>query len=138
MKAELVYLNHGLQFQGTTESGQIVKQDDAKNVPDPIGASPMEMVLQAAAGCTAMDVVSILKKMRRTISSLRVLVDSIRRDEHPRIFTNIHLRFELTSPDALETELEKAVQLSQEKYCSVAGMLRPTVKMTHDWQLSRP
>jgi len=137
MKAELRYLGKGLKFEGTAESKQIVRQDDAKNVPDPIGASPMELVLQAAAGCTAMDVVSILNKQRRTITDFRVSVDSERREEHPRIFTKIHLHFQLTSPDATEAELEKAIKLSQEKYCSVAGMLRPTVQMSHDWQLLR-
>ena len=138
MKAELRYLGKSLQFQGTTESKLRQLIDDVKNEPNPIGPSPMELVLQAAAGCTAMDVVSILNKMRRQITDLRVMVDSERRDQHPRIFTKIHLFFLLSSPDATEAELEKAVQLSQEKYCSVAGMLRSTVNMTYSWELRRP
>ena len=138
MKAELNYLGKGLQFEGVTQSGQIQKIDDPTETGEPIGPSPMELVLQAAAGCTGMDVVLILNKMRRTISDLRILVESDRREEYPRIFTRIHLIFKLTSLDATEAEVEKAIKLSQEKYCSVAGMLRPAVNMTYALQLKRP
>lgn len=138
MKAEVNYLRKGLQFEGVTQSGQIQTIDDPTETNEPIGPSPMELILQAAAGCTAMDVVLILNKMRRTISDLRILVEANRREEYPRIFTRIHLIFQLTSPDATEAELEKAVKLSQEKYCSVAGMLQPTVKMTYSLELTQP
>jgi len=135
--AEVNYLGRGLQFEGVTQSGQIQKIDDPTETDEPIGPSPMELVLQAAAGCTGMDVVLILNKMRRTISDLHILVEADRREEYPRIFTRIHLIFKLTSPDATEAEVEKAIKLSQEKYCSVAGMLRPTVNMTYAFEIKR-
>jgi putative redox protein len=138
VKAEVNYLGKGLQFEGVTQSGQIQKIDDPTETGEPVGPSPMELVLQAAAGCTAMDVVLILNKMRRTISDLRIWVEADRREEYPRIFTGIHLIFQLTSPDVTEGELEKAIKLSQEKYCSVAGMLRPVVNMTYALELKRP
>jgi len=138
MRAELRYLGEGLKFEGTTESGQMQRIDDAKNEAAPFGPSPLELLLQSAAACTAMDVVSILGKMRRNTTGLQVSVAADRRAEHPRIFTKIHLHFQLTSADATEAELEKAIALSQEKYCSVAGMLRPTVTLSHSWKLHRP
>jgi putative redox protein len=137
VKAEVNYSGKGLQFEGVTQSGQRQKIDDATETREPIGPSPMELILQAAAGCSGMDVVMILNKMRRTITDLRIKVEAERRDEYPRIFTKIHLHFKLTSPDATEGELERAVKLSQEKYCSVAGMLRSTVNLTHSVELRR-
>jgi putative redox protein len=126
-----------MQLEGTTESGQTVKLDSTKDKAAAIGVSPVEMVLQALGGCTAMDVVSILQKMRRTINSLALEIDAERREEYPRIFTHIHILYKLTSPDAAEHELARAIKLSEEKYCSVSGMLRPTVKITTSYELRR-
>jgi putative redox protein len=138
MKAELRYLGAGLKFEGTTESKLTQKMDDVTGDVTPIGPTPLELLLQALAGCSGMDVVMILNKMRRTIIDLHISVDADRRDEYPRIFTAIRLHFQLTSPDATKTELERAVILSQDKYCSVAGMLRPTVMISHSTELKRP
>jgi putative redox protein len=135
MKAQLRWLGPDMQFEGTTQSGQTVKLDSAKDQAAAIGASPVEMVLQALGGCTAMDIVSILKKMRRTITSLVLEIEGERREEYPRIFTHIHILYKLVSPDATEQELDRAIRLSEEKYCSVSGMLRPTVKITTSYEL---
>jgi putative redox protein len=138
MKAQLRWLGPQLQFEGATESGKIVKLDSAKDKSAAIGPSPVELVLQALGGCTAMDVISILQKMRRTINALTLEIDADRReDEYPRIFTHIRILYQLVSPDVTETELERAIQLSEEKYCSVSGMLRPTVKITTAYELLR-
>jgi len=136
MKAQLRWLGPDMQLEGTTESGQIVKLDSTtKDKAATIGASPVEMVLQALGGCTAMDVVSILQKMRRTIKALTLEIDAKRREEYPRIFTHIHILYKLASPDTAEHELERAIKLSEEKYCSVSGMLRPAVKITTSYEL---
>jgi putative redox protein len=124
-----------MQLEGVTESGKIVKLDSAKDKAALIGPSPVELVLQALGGCTAMDVVSILQKMRRTIQSLTLELQGERREEHPRIFTHIHILYKLVSPDTTAHELERAIKLSEEKYCSVSGMLRPTVKITASYEL---
>jgi putative redox protein len=135
MKAQLRWLGSDMQFEGTTQSGQTVKLDSTKDQAAAIGPSPVEMVLQALGGCTAMDIVSILKKMRRTITSLVLEIEGERREEYPRIFTHIHILYKLVSPDATEQELDRAIRLSEEKYCSVSGMLRPTVKITTSYEL---
>jgi putative redox protein len=126
-----------MQLEGKTASGQIVKLDSTPDKAAAIGPSPVELVLQALGGCTAMDIVSILQKMRRTIRSLTVELDAERREEYPRIFTHIHILYILASSDATEHELERAIQLSEEKYCSVSGMLKPAVKITTSYELRR-
>ena len=138
MTAQLRWLGPNMQLEGTTASRQIVNLDSTPDKTAAIGPSPVELVLQALGGCTAMDIVSILQKMRRTIAALTIDISADRRDEHPRIFTQIHLLYKLASPDATENELARAIKLSEEKYCSVSGMLRPTVKITTSYELRRP
>ncbi len=87
-------------------------------------ATPMEIFLQSAAACSMIDVISILQKKRKHISDLKVFAESERATEHPKIFTKVKFRYELTSPDAEVADLEQAVQLSMEKYCSVSGTLK--------------
>jgi len=137
MKAQLRWLGSDMQLEGTTESGKIVKLDSPTDKAAAIGPSPVELVLQALGGCTAMDIVTILQKMRRTIQSLTLELEAERREEYPRIFTHIHIFYKLVSPDATEHELEKAIRLSEEKYCSVSGMLRPAVQITTGHELRR-
>jgi len=95
------------------------------------GPSPMEAVEGAVAACTGMDLVLILRKMRKTIDSLRVEVIPTRRKEHPRVFTHLELVYHVAGPDLDEASVSRAVHLSQEQYCSVAAMLRPNVEMTY-------
>lgn len=135
MTAQLRWLGPNMQLEGKTASGQIVIMDSMPDQAAAIGPSPVELVLQALGGCTAMDIVSILQKMRRTIRSLTLDLEAERREEYPRIFTQIHLLYTLVSPDVTEHELERAIQLSEEKYCSVSGMLRATVKITTSYEL---
>jgi putative redox protein len=137
MKAQLRWLGRNMQFEGTTESGQTVKLDSTKDKAAAFGPSPVVLVLNALGGCRAMDIVSILQKMRRTITSLTLEIEGERREEYPRIFTHIHIFYKLISPDATEQELERAIRLSEEKYCSVSGMLRPAVKITTNHELRR-
>ena len=95
------------------------------------GPSPMEAVQGAVAACTGMDVVSILEKMRKTLSALRIEVEATRREEHPRIYTGLVLTYHVEGADLDEPSVLRAVHLSQEKYCSVAAMLRPTVQLAY-------
>lgn len=87
-------------------------------------ASPMDIVLESLGACSMMDILSILGKMRREPVSLVATLDAQRADEHPRVFTSVHVVYRLTSPDVKPEEFEKAVRLSMEKYCSVAAMLK--------------
>jgi len=137
MTAQLRWLGPDMQLEGTTASGQIVKLDRTSDNAATIGPSPLELVLQALGGCTAMDIVSILQKMRRTITALTLNIDAERREEYPRIFTRIHLLYQLVSPNVAENELARAIKLSEEKYCSVSAMLRPTVQIATSYELRR-
>lgn len=91
---------------------------------------PMEMVLVGLAGCSAVDVLLILQKGRHEIAALRVEVEGERADAVPAVFTRIHLRF-LASGDFSRDKLQRAADLSMEKYCSVAKMLMNSVKIEH-------
>ncbi len=103
------------------------------------GHSPMRLVLMALGGCASIDVVEIIKKRRREIVTLEIDVKGERRDlPHPRIFEKIHVHFKLTSPDANDRELERAISLSVQSYCSVAGMMQATVEITTSFEIVRP
>jgi len=98
------------------------------------GASgPMEMVLMALAGCTAMDVVSLLQKKRSGLTRLEVNVDAERADDYPKVFTKIHIHY-MVHGKVTKADAEHAVSLSQEKYCSVSGMLKKITDLTYDIQ----
>ncbi len=94
------------------------------------GPSPVDVIQAAVAGCTGIDVVMILKKMRKTIDSFSIEIDPTRRDEEPRIFTSIEIIYHLAGPDLDASSVTRAVELSQDKYCSVTAMLQPTIKFT--------
>lgn len=102
----------------------------AASRPGP-GPSPMDAVQAALASCSGIDVVHILAKMRKTLTALRVEVEAARREEEPRVFTRIELIYHAQGPDLDAATVLRAVQLSQEKYCSVAAMLRPAVAMRY-------
>jgi putative redox protein len=99
---------------------------------------PMEMVLFALGGCSGMDVESLLKKMRSPIDDFRIDIEAERRDEHPRIFTKITVRY-LFWGEKLDTDaIRKAVRLSREKYCSVGAMLKQAVPIEAEILLNPP
>jgi putative redox protein len=95
------------------------------------GPSPMEAVLAALSTCTGMDVVHILGKMRKTLTSLRITVNATRRDEHPRVYTRLQLTYHAEGPDLDAASVLRAVKLSHDTYCSVSAMLEPTVKLDY-------
>tara|TARA_B100000614_G_C14473473_1_gene463522 strand:+ start:440 stop:853 length:414 start_codon:yes stop_codon:yes gene_type:complete len=87
-------------------------------------ATPMEVTLETLAGCSFMDVISILRKKRKQVDNLEIEIEGERRDQHPKIFTKAHLKYKLTSPDAELKDLERAIELSQDKYCGVSAMFK--------------
>lgn len=92
------------------------------------GAStPMELVLFGLGGCTAVDVESILRKMKVDVERFQVDLDFERCADHPKVYTSIDMNFRFWGKDLPQDRLERAVQLSEDKYCSVAAMLRPNV-----------
>ena len=121
-----------LNFIGTAPSGHKVAIDPEKQV----GASPMELILLGLGGCASYDVVSILKKSRQDITDVRCQLSANRADTVPAVFTEIHLHFVITGHNVGEKQVEKAVQLSAEKYCSASQMLSAGgVKIPHDFEI---
>jgi putative redox protein len=92
--------------------------------PGGSAASPMEIVLESLAACSMMDIVSILKKMKKELITLDADLKAQRAEKHPKVFTAIEIKYRLASPDCSQADLEKAVRLSIETYCSVAAMIR--------------
>jgi len=101
------------------------------------GSNPMELVLMALGGCTGMDVVSILAKMKESYSGFRVELSGERAAEPPRRFIRIFVDYYLTSDSVLTDNVVKAIQLSAEKYCSVGATLVPGVALVHRYHIIR-
>ena len=123
-------------FIGKTDNHKSVVMD-APTVAggEKIAPSPMEMVLLGLIGCTGIDVKLILSKAKKHVSKLEVTAKAQRRDEFPRIFTDIHVHFKVSGDDIDEKSVARAVKLSAEKYCSVSAMLDKTVNITHDFEI---
>ena len=123
----------GLALIGFTDSGHQVAMDTKKEVGGlESAATPMELVLQALIGCTAMDVVSILKKMKVGYDLFEVSETNERSQEHPKVYTKIHLIFKFEGADLDHEKLKKAVYLSKDRYCSVSAMLKQAVDISYE------
>jgi len=100
--------------------------------------SPMEMVLAALAGCTGVDIVSILKKKRVDLQDCQVNVRAARADEHPKVYTKCHVEYLFWGENIKEKDVEQAIQLSEEKYCSVSAMMKTTATLSHSYKILKP
>lgn len=99
------------------------------------GPSPMELVLIGTGGCTAYDVVHILEKGREAVVGCEVELDAERAETEPKVFTRIHMHFIVKGKGLSAAKVERAIQLSAEKYCSASIMLAKTATITHDFEL---
>ena len=120
-------------FISITPSGhaQVVETDKERAS----AATPMELLLLALGGCTAVDVISILRKKRQQVTDYRVEVSGARRDEHPRAFTRMVVRHVVRGRGVSEAAVASAVELSETKYCSVAATLRPGVEIVTTYEV---
>ena len=135
MKAQVTW-DHGLTFEGTADTGFTVDLGGSTAVGgDDDGFRPMELILTGLAGCTAMDVISILKKKRQHISSFRVTADADQAPEHPHVFTNIHVHYLIEGYDVDDRAVERAIQLSETRYCPAQAMLAETVDMKLTYEI---
>ena len=99
------------------------------------GSTPKELLLMALAGCTSMDVIPILKKKRSPVAAYECNVKGIEREEFPKIFTDIHIEYVFYG-DGIKTEdVERAIELSRTKYCSVSAQLAASAKITHSYRI---
>jgi putative redox protein len=129
----------GITFAGKTNSNHWLTVDG----PEEFGGSnagvrPKELVLIALAGCTSSDVVSILKKKRVILDDFEVNISAEISEEHPKVYTNINLEFVFYGEDINEKDVERAIELSQTKYCSVSAMLNKSVEINHTYKVVKP
>ena len=124
-------------FLGETESSHVLLMDGP---PDGggrnLGPRPMETVLLGTGGCTAYDVVHILKKGRQPISDCVVEIDAERAPDDPKVFTRIHFNFIVSGSGLSARHVERAISLSAQKYCSASIMLGKTAQITHDFEIA--
>ena len=126
-KAQMTWLS-GMALEGTAESGHRVVVDSSPDAGgENRGFRPTELTLISLMGCTGIDVLSILQKMRVTVEAFDMDADADRREMHPKIFEHVTVNYRLTSPDCTPAQLERAVTLSAERYCTVSAMLEPPV-----------
>ena len=135
MKARIKWVQD-VTFLGESGSGHAVvmdgpPEDGGRN----LGIRPMEMLLLGMGGCTAFDVVHILKKARQPISDCVVELSAERADTPPKVFTKIHAHFIVSGKGLAEAQVKRAVELSAEKYCSASIMLKPKVEITHGYEI---
>ncbi|MBE0640576.1 MAG: OsmC family protein [Bacteroidales bacterium] len=122
----------GMSFEAEVNGHKItIDADEAVGGKD-LGPRPKPLMLLALAGCTGMDVVSILAKMRITPSYFNVAVEADMTTEHPKVYENIRVIYEFRGEDLPMDKLEKAVTLSQEKYCGVSAMLGKATNLAHE------
>jgi len=120
-------------FNATTECVKMVVMDVVpERCAGQAGPTPMETVLGALTACSGMDVSGILMKMRAPLEGLAITAEADRAAEHPKVFTRIHLRYDVWGAGLQPEQVRRAVALSLDKYCSVAAMLRQTAPITHE------
>jgi putative redox protein len=135
MKAKITWIN-GRAFLGESGSGHAVVMDGAPEAGGRnIGVRPMEMLLLGLGGCTAFDVVMILEKSREKISGCEVELEAERALEDPKVFTRVKLIYTLTGTDLKPAAVERAINLSADKYCSASKMFEFTAKIEHEWKI---
>jgi putative redox protein len=130
MKAKVAWRGN-LSFEGTADTGFAVPLGAAPEVGgDNDGFRPMELFLNGLAGCTAMDVISILRKKKQDVTAFEVQVDADRANDHPKVFTRIHLHFIITGRNIDPGAVERAIELSATRYCPAQAMLGQIVPIT--------
>ena len=136
MKTQIKWMQ-GVSFKGKSESGHEVILDGPEELGgEGLGMRPMEMILIGMGGCTSFDVVTILKRSRQQITGCIAEIEAVRADAIPKVFTSIHIHFLIKGINLQKKAVERAVELSANKYCSASIMLGKSVKITHDFVIS--
>lgn len=136
MKVVIERINQAVNLKATNEGGQSLMMDGSPQIGgEDLGMRPMEVLLSSLAGCSSMDVLSILKKMREDVQDYKVEITGERDTEQvPAVFKTIHVHFILKG-NLNEKNVEKAISLSMEKYCSVSKMLEKSADITHSYAI---
>lgn len=135
MKAR-IQLTEAMTFVAESGSGHAIVVDAAPDVGGrDLGARPMELVLMGAGSCTAIDVVHILRKARQAVTGCVVELDAERAPEDPKVFTRIRMHYVVTGKALAAAQVERAIKLSKEKYCSATIMLAKTAQIEFDFEI---
>lgn len=128
--------DHGLTFAGVADSGFTINLGGDKSVGgDDDGARPMELILIGLIGCTAMDVISILGKMKEPVSGFEVRAQADRAPAHPKVFTRIAVEYLVHGQDVKPESVERAIELSEKRYCPAQAMLGQVVPIEISYQI---
>jgi putative redox protein len=131
---EKVIWKNGMNFNGTAASGGIIPIGGGEEQ----GFKPTELVMIGLAGCTAMDVISILQKKQQQVSTFEVSVNSTRRDDHPKAFTSAEVHYKVTGENIDEASVARAIELSAVKYCSVSATLEKAMPISFGYSIYAP
>ena len=138
LKKMVLKWKKNFQLEARNEKGLSVKFDaPIEHGGEETALSPMEYVLASLAACSSFHVLRIMKKMRQEISDYSVEATAERREASPRVFTKIHLKYIVKGKNIDSEALKKAIALSEEKYCSVGGMLKETVEITSFFEIEK-
>jgi putative redox protein len=136
MKRARVKWVENLKFIGDAPSGHSILMDGpTESGGDNVAIRPGEMTLVALGGCTSIDVVSMLKKMRVDFTDFEVIVDAEPAEDYPKVWTKIHVKYIIKGRNIDEAKVKKAIGLSEEKYCSVSAMLKKSAELTYDYEI---
>lgn len=136
MHANIVQLR-GISFAGKADSNHWVAMDGPTDFKgSDAGARPKELILIGLGGCTGSDVASILSKMNEKIERFEIDIDAEVATEHPKVFTRIHILYKFWGKNLNQRNIEKAINLSQDKYCAASAMLKKAVDITHSVELN--
>jgi len=137
MPSAKVVWSRGLQFVGLSGSGHAIVTDTAEDVGGFDSAPrPVELLLIAQGACTGMDVVSILKKKRVELKGFEVEVQAETPQEHPKYLTKVHLIYRFCGEEISEEAVKRAIELSLEKYCTVANTIKGRTEITYEYEIN--
>ena len=135
MDARVVW-KEGLSFTGSADSGfELPLGASPKVGGEDDGFRPMELMALSLAGCTAMDVISIMSKKRQEVTAFQVAVEAQRAEEHPKVFTRAVIRYEFTGRDLQEAAVRRSLELSSQRYCPAQSMLSKIIPIQLDYRI---
>jgi len=135
MRASVKWLGK-MAFEGQPDSGHKVIMDSSPDFGGQnTGARPMELLLLGLGGCSSIDVMNMLQKSRQDVTDCVAEIEAERADEHPKVFTRIHVHFKVTGRGLNPARVERAIKLSAETYCSASIMLGKTAEVSHDFEI---
>ena len=140
MSTSKAYLKQvkGITFAGKTDSNHWITVDGPENFGgSDAGIRPKELLLLSLAGCTASDVVSILQKKRVKLNDFEINISAEMTEEHPKVFTKIDLEYVFYGDNIAEKDVERAIELSETKYCGVTAMLEKALEINHTYKIEK-